>query len=44
MTRYLRLKKEKVAKALLKTLSLESPAFYENVPKDNCRKINFKRN
>jgi len=38
MTRYLRLKKEKVAKALLKTLSLESPAFYENVPKTIAEK------
>lgn len=33
MTKYLRLRRDRVARALLETLSLESPAFYENVPK-----------
>ena len=33
MTRYLKLRRDRVAKALLKTLSLESPAFYGNLPK-----------
>ena len=33
MTRYLRLRRDKVARALLETLSLNSPAFYEDVPK-----------
>ncbi|MEM2381659.1 MAG: PIN domain-containing protein, partial [Candidatus Nezhaarchaeales archaeon] len=33
MTKYLKLRSSKVAKALLKTLSLESPAFYGNLPK-----------
>lgn len=33
MTRYLRLKRDSVTRALLETLSLESPAFYENIPK-----------
>lgn len=33
MTRYLKLRKERVAKALLKTLTIESPAFYESIPK-----------
>jgi predicted nucleic acid-binding protein len=38
MTRYLRLRSVNVAKALLKTLSVESPAFYENFPKDIVEK------
>ena len=38
MTRYLKLKSVNVAKALLKTLSVESPAFYENLPKDIVEK------
>jgi len=33
MTRYLELRSDRVAKALLKTLSIESPAFYEDAPK-----------
>ena len=33
MTRYLKLRREKVANALLKTLSLESPAFYGGLHK-----------
>jgi predicted nucleic acid-binding protein len=33
MTRYLKLRSSNVAKALLKTLSLESPAFYGNLSK-----------
>ncbi|MHA1711122.1 MAG: type II toxin-antitoxin system VapC family toxin [Candidatus Freyarchaeota archaeon] len=33
MTRYLKLRSDRVAKALLKTLSVESPAFYGNLPK-----------
>jgi len=33
MTRYLRLRRDRVTRALLETLSLESPAFYENIPK-----------
>ncbi len=33
MTRYLKLRSDCVAKALLKTLSIESPAFYENLSK-----------
>lgn len=33
MTRYLKLRREKVANALLKTLSLESPAFYGDLHK-----------
>ena len=33
MTKYLKLRGTAVAKALLKTLSVESPAFYENLPK-----------
>jgi len=33
MTRYLKLRSDHVAKALLKTLSVESPAFYGNLPK-----------
>lgn len=33
MTKYLKIKREIVTKTLLKTLSLESPAFYENIPK-----------
>ncbi|RJX15387.1 PIN domain-containing protein [Candidatus Bathyarchaeota archaeon] len=38
MTRYLKLRKDSVAKALLKTLSLESPAFYTNIPKSTVEK------
>ena len=33
MTRYLKLRSDRAAKALLKTLSVESPAFYGNLPK-----------
>jgi len=33
MTRYLRLRRDRVTRALMETLSLESPAFYENIPK-----------
>jgi len=33
MTRYLKLRSDRVAKALLKTLSVESPAFYGGLPK-----------
>ncbi|MEM3393403.1 MAG: PIN domain-containing protein [Candidatus Bathyarchaeia archaeon] len=33
MTRYLKFRSDHVAKALLKTLSIESPAFYGNLPK-----------
>jgi predicted nucleic acid-binding protein len=33
MTKYLRLRSDDVAKALLKTVSVESPAFYGNLPK-----------
>ncbi|RLI02439.1 hypothetical protein DRO38_03900, partial [Candidatus Bathyarchaeota archaeon] len=33
MTRYLKLRRNKVARALLKTLSLESPAFYGGIHK-----------
>ncbi len=33
MTRYLKLRSDRVAKALLKTLSVESPALYGNLPK-----------
>ena len=33
MTRYLKLRRGKVARSLLETLSLNSPAFYEDVPK-----------
>lgn len=33
MTRYLRLKGNRVGAALGETLSVESPAFYENIPK-----------
>jgi len=33
MTKYLKIKREIVTKTLLKTLPLESPAFYENIPK-----------
>lgn len=33
MTKYLRLRRDRVAKALLETLSLESLAFYENIPR-----------
>jgi predicted nucleic acid-binding protein len=38
MTRHLRLRNDHVAKALLKTLSLESPAFYANIPKTVAEK------
>jgi predicted nucleic acid-binding protein len=38
MTRYLKLRRDHVAKALLKTLSLESPAFYGNIPKTVAEK------
>ena len=38
MTRYLRLRRDRVARALLETLSLESPAFYENIPKTVAEK------
>jgi len=33
MTRYLKLRSDRAAKALLKTLSVESPAFYGGLPK-----------
>ena len=33
MTRYLKFRSDRVAKALLKTLSVESPAFYGGLPK-----------
>ena len=38
MTRYLKLRSSHVAKALLKTLSLESPAFYGNLSKAAAEK------
>lgn len=38
MTRYLKLRRNRVARALLETLSLESPAFYENIPKTAAEK------
>ncbi|MGQ9543671.1 MAG: type II toxin-antitoxin system VapC family toxin [Candidatus Bathyarchaeia archaeon] len=38
MTRYLKLRGAGVAKALLKTLSTESPAFYEAIPKTVAEK------
>ena len=38
MTRYLKLRRDRVAKALLKTLSIESPAFYGNIPKSVAEK------
>jgi len=38
MTRYLKLRSDRVAKALLKTLSVESPAFYGNLPKTVAEK------
>jgi len=38
MTRYLRLRGDRVAKALLETLSLESPAYYENIPRTFAEK------
>lgn len=38
MTRYLRLRNDYVAKALLKTLSLESLAFYTDIPKTIAEK------
>jgi predicted nucleic acid-binding protein len=34
MTKYLKLRRERTAKALLKTLTLESLAFYEVIPKN----------
>jgi predicted nucleic acid-binding protein len=33
MTRYLRIVRKEVAKALVTTLSIDSPAFYENIPR-----------
>jgi predicted nucleic acid-binding protein len=33
MTRYLKIERSKVARALVTTLSTDSPAFYENIPK-----------
>jgi predicted nucleic acid-binding protein len=33
MTKYLKLRRVNVAKALLSTLSIESPAFYDNIPR-----------
>jgi len=38
MTRYIRLRNDYVAKALLKTLSLESLAFYTDIPKTIAEK------
>lgn len=38
MTRYLRLGRDRVASALAETLSAESPAFYENIPKSVAEK------
>lgn len=38
MTRYLKLRRDRVAKALLRTLSLESPAFYEKLNKTAAEK------
>ncbi|MEM2593503.1 MAG: PIN domain-containing protein [Candidatus Bathyarchaeia archaeon] len=38
MTRYLGLRCDRVARALLETLSLESPAFYESIPKTLAEK------
>ncbi len=38
MTRYLKLRSSHVAKALLKTISVESPAFYEILPKSVAEK------
>ncbi|MBS7648064.1 PIN domain-containing protein [Candidatus Bathyarchaeota archaeon] len=38
MTKYLKLRSNNVAKALLKTLSIESPAFYGNLPKSVAEK------
>ncbi len=38
MTRYLKLRSTHVAKALLKTLSIESPVFYGNLPKTIAEK------
>jgi predicted nucleic acid-binding protein len=38
MTRYLKLRSDHVAKALLKTLSTESPAYYESIPKTVAEK------
>lgn len=33
MTRYLKIDRKEVAKALVTTLSIDSPAFYENIPR-----------
>ena len=38
MARYLKLRSDRAAKALLKTLSVESPAFYGNLPKAAAEK------
>jgi len=38
MTRYLRLRRDRVARVLLQSLSVESPAFYENIPKSVAEK------
>ena len=38
MTRYLKLRSDRVAKALLKTPSVESPALYGDLPKDVAEK------
>ncbi len=38
MTRYLKLRSDLVAKALLKTLTIESPAFYGDIPKTVAEK------
>lgn len=38
MTRYLKLRGDRVARALLKTLSVESPAFYESLNKTVAEK------
>ena len=38
MTRYLKLRSVNASKALLKTLSIESPAFYGNLPKVVAKK------
>ena len=38
MTRYLKLRRESVSRALLRTLSIESPAFYAEIPKNIAEK------
>jgi len=38
MTRYLKLRRESVSRALLRTLSVESPAFYAEIPKNIAEK------